>query len=472
MRHLLFCLFFSVFTLQMSSVSNAYAPKKKSSKTKKHKKKSLSATSISSKDSASAVSATDHQSESRRERRARRRRERKERKERARQERRENKSSQQTTITPKEPSTLKKWADIEYPASQKKKSYRIEVLAPLYLDDLVKNGSASKDIPEKAAPGLNFYKGLQLAADSLKRAGFNFDIYVHDVSSARTNCELLINNKSLDSADLILGMAPSKDAVLVAQFAKSKKINFVSVTAPEEGTIRDNEYTTIISPSSSAFVDWLFGEVEANYIGKKSVLLYPVAEQLSPTLNIILSHKGRKRLFANQPYLTTPQRDSIARYLDTSAIGYIYAPFPSVSQADALLKWLQAAFPQQKMVVVGAPEWHGKLGTKSLLPNIELVIPRSSILLIEKTAVKNVTRAFKREYGGKMKDQVFIGYELMFWYGNLLARYGNIFNRHYSDVETAPFTDFEIKPHWDEKGNISYLENTHFLKYKYTPVEK
>ena len=69
------------------------------------------------------------------------------------------------------------------PAVHAKKRFRVDVLAPLYLDELVKGNNVTykEKIPEKALPGLAFYAGISIAADSLKKEGFNIDIYIHEI---------------------------------------------------------------------------------------------------------------------------------------------------------------------------------------------------------------------------------------------------------------------------------------------------
>src|ERR1043165_2734378 len=65
----------------------------------------------------------------------------------------------------------------------KKARYRIDVLAPLYLGELV-NGNKlvyKSHLPDKALPGLGFYQGVQLASDTLNHLGYHLDVYIHDI---------------------------------------------------------------------------------------------------------------------------------------------------------------------------------------------------------------------------------------------------------------------------------------------------
>ena len=148
------------------------------------------------------------------------------------------------------PVISKKWAEIEYPVSMRKTHYRIDLLAPMYLDELVKNGYTSKSIPEKAQKGLDFYKGVQIAADTLKRANFDIDIFVHDVASFMESAEMLIRKNALDSTDLLLGAVADKDITPLAEYARKKQVNFVSATSvmmEDEGQSYFTRFTSLQS---------------------------------------------------------------------------------------------------------------------------------------------------------------------------------------------------------------------------------
>src|SRR5664279_3107443 len=61
--------------------------------------------------------------------------------------------------------------------------YHIAVFLPLYLDsafDASGNYRFDQNFPKYLNPGLEFYEGLQMAVDSLKKKNFTLDITVYD----------------------------------------------------------------------------------------------------------------------------------------------------------------------------------------------------------------------------------------------------------------------------------------------------
>src|SRR6218665_3968069 len=88
------------------------------------------------------------------------------------------------------------------------KTYRVGIFAPLYLDSVFSptNGGYryGKNFPKFAVPGLEFIQGAQIALDSLPMIYSNIDARIYDSKSTAAPVSLLIQNKILDSIDLII----------------------------------------------------------------------------------------------------------------------------------------------------------------------------------------------------------------------------------------------------------------------------
>ena len=450
--------------------------KKHAHKSKQKSEKAVKAKPVEAEDNeedARSTAATGEHKLSKKERKELRRKEKHDRKEREKKERMEkkgkHKKDKNVAVVPAEPVAVpRKWASIEYAPTQKKDHYRVEVLASLFLDELVKNGYASRDIPEKAQAGLSFFKGVQLAADSLKRAHFDIDIYVHDVASIMESADMLVRKNVMDSADLIIGAVAPKDVPVLANYAKAKHINFISATSPADGGVRDNQYFTILQPSLKSQCEWIASDIEEQH--GRGILLYRTYIQAdNNAYQFITDDTANRRMFVPVLCNTLPRREDLAKYIDTSKTINIVATINDVTYADSLLRLLKKEFPRVKFQVYGMPSWSVmqaavKPGT---YPNMVINVPAPFAYEPSNATVQYVDRVYRKDYGGKPQDMVYRGYEVMFWYANLLSRYGNVFNKQYMDDETAPVTKFLVKPQWDKYGNVLYMENrrTRLLRF-------
>jgi hypothetical protein len=164
-----------------------------------------------------------------------------------------------------------------------------------------------------------------------------------------------------------------------------------------------------------------------------------------------------------------PDKETLAAVFDTTKPNIVIIPVLDAKYADSLLTVLSHDFPSTHFEVYGMPTWSSisDLRKEHALPNLSINITVPFHVNASSVPGKYVTRAYKKDYGDKVSEMVYRGYETMFWYANLLKRYGTIFNVKYEDNTTAPFTSFEMKPQTDKNGSILFYENKHVFLTKY-----
>jgi hypothetical protein len=371
----------------------------------------------------------------------------------------------------KKPLPLKK-KEIKYPNTVLKSRYRIDVLTPMYLDDLVKGESITfKDkLPEKAQPGMAFYQGIKLAADSLKRAGFKIDIYIHDIASAAEAPEVLLGKGKLDSTDLIIGAVATKDIGQLAAFAGKKKINFISALSPADGGVKNNEFFTLLQPSLKSHCDWIYNDVATNNTGRAVTLFYrtgTIADENA--YKYLTTDKVAPIPFNAIQCKKLPTKDSLRRIFDTTRPNLVIVSILDIGFADSLLREISRDFPNVHFEVYGMPTWSsiGSLQKAKAYRNLTVTLSVPFYFDPSQPLVQYIDKNCKAEFGVKPSELVYRGFETVYWYANLLKQYGTIFNGKYSDNSSAPLTRFDIKPQWDKNTNLLYNENTHIFLSKY-----
>lgn len=368
----------------------------------------------------------------------------------------------------------KKRQAIQYPDSKKKKRYRIAVVAPLYLDELVRGEAVTfKDrVPEKAAPGLGFYQGVKLAADSLRRAGAKLDIDVFDAGSYGESPEILIDHRKFDSADLIIGAVEQHDIPVLASFARKKRINFVSALINYDGWVKDNQYFSMLQPSLKSHCEFIIDDLSAKYPGQNVTLLYRTSSLADDNaalyiLNDLYSDVVFRKLQCN----TRPQREVLDEVFDTTKPNIVVMSISDGVFADSILRQLTAWYPNTHFEIYGMPGWHANANLlkpglyKNLTVNV--TYPFNFESAADSALLQSVRDAYGREFGGVPGEMTWRGYEAILWYASLLREYGTIFNDEYKDLSGAPFTKYRIKPRWDRNGSLLYLENKNIYMSTY-----
>jgi ABC-type branched-subunit amino acid transport system substrate-binding protein len=359
----------------------------------------------------------------------------------------------------------------QYPETEMKSRYRIDVLIPLYLDELVKDGKSvyKGKIPEKAQAGMDFYEGVKLATDTLNKQGYNIDVYVHDITSIGETPDALIRKKQLDSTNLIIAATPSQNLPALADFAQKNQVNIVSALSPSDADVKNNPYFILMQPSLQSHCEWIMEHVRKKHGFTNTTVLYRTVpsvdkaayEYLLPDTTINL-----RRIQVNNK----PTKESLAPHFSSKTNNIIVMGIMETSYAEELLQQLYSWFPDYRFEVYGMPSWKGMntLKKADAYPNVVVNITAPFYFDPSTGAGNALASSYKKQYGSsKPNEVVFRGYETMYWYAYLLKKYGTVFNDKMGDNSHAPFTRYEVKRKLDKEENIQYLENQHISLYKY-----
>ncbi len=358
-----------------------------------------------------------------------------------------------------------------YPASEFKERYRVAVLLPLYLDELVQDNKVTfkGNVPAKAMAGSHYYQGIEMAADSLRRSGVKMDLFIHDITAADGSPEQLVGDGKLDSVDLIIGAVEQLDIPVLAELAQRRHINFVSVLSTYDGGVKGNPYFTMLLPSVRTHCEQLTDELSGLYESKKVVMLYRTTSLADENaalylLNDTYSKVRYRKLLCNTP----PSRKDLLKVIDTTKPNVVVVPIHSPTLADSLLHALTFEFPTTHFEVYGMPTWSGIHDLNRPGSHSNLAVHVTSAFYAgspDGPLLNSLAKRYTKEFGGEGDETMLQGYEAMLWYGTLLRQYGTIFNDHYKDAPAAPFTRFRIKPRKDG-SNVQYFENRnvyHFI---------
>lgn len=364
----------------------------------------------------------------------------------------------------------KKKTPLEYPPTKIKSRYRIDVLAALYLDELVQdNKAAFKDrVPEKAAPGISFYEGVKLAADTLTALGYSLDVFVHDISQGGSSPEELVKGGVLDETDLIIGAVQSQQVPPLARFAAEKKVNFISAISPSDGSVRENMFFTLLQPRLETHCKRIREAARKQHRGKDILVLYRTNNSVDSAAAAYTMYEADQRL--KKVSINTPfNKSQLEGMLRRDSINVVLMPIVDNATAEATLQLLSVTFPNHDFEVYGMPSWKFISSLKKAEPFPKLGIHFTSPFYYDITTTATATLAnnHKREFGSRMGEMVFRGYETLYWYAYLLQHYGTVYNPRQADNKTAPFTKFNVKVQWDAQQNILYNENEHLFLYRY-----
>lgn len=360
--------------------------------------------------------------------------------------------------------------DQKYPRPLFRERYRIAVLTPMYLDSV----DLEKDlthIPKFALPGLDFYKGVEIAADTLNKLGQDIDIHVFDSKAAYQNVEYLLRYGKLDSMDLVIANASVGDLKLLADWGKKNKINVVSAVSPSDAGQDANPYFTILQPRLVSHIEKIHKYVNAHHIEDNVFFINRKisAEQNAlgyfkkDILNVLPGRFAEIELKSD-----TLDVKQFIKQIDTNYHVTIVLGILDANATYKVLKQLAPIAAEYHISVFCMPTTESvkALGKTDEFPDMPVFY--TSAYYIDKItpASQYITREYRNRMGGHISDIVYKGFESVYFFSNLMKKFGVPFNEHLSDNAYTFITPYKIVP-VKEKGLIKFFENKYMYLIRY-----
>lgn len=348
----------------------------------------------------------------------------------------------------------------------KKSSYNIAFFAPLYLDSVFATSSdiPGRTMPRYVLPGLEFYEGAQIAFDSLKQQGYNLKVTVYD-SKGKQSVSNLVRSNALDNTDLIIGAVTNPEMKELSDYAKSREVNFVSATFPNDAGVTDNPFLFLSNSTLKTHLEALQDYVQNAFANKNIVLLRrntafesKLAADFKSSYDKMQSSKKSRIRELVWSDATTPEE--ISAILLTDRTNVLVVTALDEAGAKSLLRKLGTVAATYPIQVFGMPTWDV---FKLKDPEFKgLQVYYSTPYFNEKTDAysRYVNDVFRRTYKARPSDMAYKGFENTFYFVKLLYNNGVYFNAKVADAQKV-ISNYDFQPVYVKDGDEipSYFEN-------------
>ena len=367
-------------------------------------------------------------------------------------------------------------ANAQTDSSKKMPTYRVAIFAPLYLDSVFSNNTFryTQGVPKFIAPSVEFIQGAQIALDSMKMGKENVEAFIYDSKSYTKNISYLINNKKLDSLDLIIGSVRDMDYKQLADFALLKNIPFISSTYPNDGGITANPFTVIINSTLKAHCEAIYSYLLQNH-GTDIIYLCrkkgPQEDKVAAYFKTLNEQDG-KPLLSIQILNTdsTFSSDILKNKLDSNRQSVIIGGSLDESFATGLATACYDLFETYPITLIGMPNWDGfaSLQKKNDFDGFPIYFTSPYFNNKWDSYSKMLNSVYLKKYKIKPGDMVFKGFEITYMFTKLLTKYPDDFINHINDKSFKIFCDYNFRPVLLKKENTKpdYFENKHLYFIK------
>lgn len=357
-----------------------------------------------------------------------------------------------------------------FPEPQLKDRYNIAVLTPMYLDsvDLEKNLT---HIPKFMMPGIDFYQGVRIAADTLQKQGLKFNLYIYDSKSNYLNVKNLIGSDKLDSMDLIIGNASVSDLGLLADFAKKKNINFVSAVSPSDANQSANPYFTILQPRLISHIEKIHNNINRKYADNNVIFMSQKSAGPNNALNYFKNDVVNSLPGRFLEYEIKGEELDVDHFISKIDSANYTCIVLGILDAGTTYKTLKKLAPiasrfHLKVYCMPTAEAIKSLGKVDEFPNMPVYY--TSAYIIDKITPSSmyIGREYKKRMGTAPSDIVFKGFESLYFFAKLIHKYGVPFNDYISDNSFTFITPYKIMP-VKERKVVNFFENKFLYLLKY-----
>jgi len=308
-----------------------------------------------------------------------------------------------------------------------KSKYVISVFLPLFFDSL------HREQNQKTALSVSrdFYKGMMLAADTLKRCGVNLDIHFFDSEKFWTY-QSLKDTILKNHTDLIIGPLLESHIKFMDSLSKTEHINYVSSLQSEE-KCNHNEFYLQSGPSSSE--EGLAGAmmVKKNLQGRKIFVINDRKTEFSPITEAFTSQfKPEEITVINCRNKGVAALPNPFPYSDSNVV---FIPSKSESFVNQIVSKFQV--DSQNISFVAPMQWQFfKSFEGEIWEKYKVHVLSPYFIDYGNPVLDGFIHNYRVKYQEEPSIWAFIGFDELVFYGNMLHSYGKYFQPNLGDLST------------------------------------
>lgn len=325
---------------------------------------------------------------------------------------------------------------------------------------------------------IEFYRGLLMAADSIKHQGTSIDIYAFHSGTTASDIKYVTSKPELKNMDLIFGPLDAQQASTLSDFCMQNKIRLVMPFSTTNTFGQNNPYVYQASISSENARRNAVDMVTATFTNCNYVILNTGSTddrgaRFISELRSVLTARGQKANTLNIDGDESAYINALNQFRDNMII----ADASSLTATTALAKKLRAfkdSHPEYKISLVGYPEWPTYVNT--LLFDF-YALDTYAYCTFYRNPTEGRVVAFEAEFKRHFKKDIsrtfprfgIFGFDLGYYFMNGLSKLGTYFEEKQSSLEYRPFQNPFL---FDQKTSYNAHINHQVYLVHYMPSQR
>ena len=343
-----------------------------------------------------------------------------------------------------------------------------------------KETTNSNRVSQQSSYFLDFYQGVLIALDSLKKQGLSVNLNVYNTAKSVANVEELIQSDALKNSNLIIGPAYPECLQPISKYSAENRIALISPLSPNSFLLNQNPYIFQVNPSFTTQLEEFIGQVDF-CTGQNIVVIHEndstnvamlnsfkslIADRIADCTSPDFIHFKEVTYKAGSPAPEIQER--ISHSLSLSRSNLVLVPSNNEAFVSDLLANLHTLSTIYKypIEVYGYPRWQK---FRNIQPDyyyqLEITLFNPFFIDYKKTNVKKFVASYRDAFRSEPTQFAFQGYDVTLYFLSAMKKYGVDFmyciNNHNADLLQSEFS-------FTKNDAMSGYENRGVRLIKYT----
>jgi len=303
-------------------------------------------------------------------------------------------------------------------------------LLPVRNDSIVVVGSANID--QRVTGFMEFYEGALIAVDSLRRLGMNIEIYAFDAGNQDKINQLLSLDQFIE-LDMIIGPVYPELQQRVASFAAKNRIPMISPLSASGNLEKGNPWYFKVNPTRDYQIEQTVSYASREFARKNFFLLHVDGTQNNSEAQLgrLVKEKFSESVdnrFFHEYNFQQQGVNSIRSLLDEDGENVFMIPTDNEAQVSVAVTNLTALAEHYNILLVGSSNL---VKLKSIQTEnyhkVRLRFLSPYFVDYERPLVKRFVGQYRDIFSAEPTQFSFQGFDVSFYFLNVLARFGNDF---------------------------------------------
>ncbi|HEV3221786.1 MAG TPA: hypothetical protein VGZ90_02860 [Puia sp.] len=357
--------------------------------------------------------------------------------------------------------------------TQDSSKYHIAVFLPLYLDsafDASGNYRFDQNFPKYLNPGLEFYEGLELAMDSLKKAGAPIDITVYDTRSESKSLQQILEEPAFTKMQLIIGHVTVAELRVLANAARNRNIPFINVNFPNDGGVTNNPEYIILNATLHSHCEAIYKFIQRNWATSNILYLRKAGAQEDRLRSDFAEiEKNTASVPLKMKYINLDNNVDLrllSPFLDSNVKNVILVGSLDENFGKSVCAKLAPLSKSYTMKLLGMPTFDVVTDFNTpAYTDLEIYYTTPFYINPTDSLAISIQQYFKTRFYSRPSDMVYRGYETVLHFGQLLEANRGRLDGNIGIRKFKVFNDFDIQPVFSNKETGSQSGGTITLQY-------